>query len=141
MPPKKPSKPKPTAWDDEPTPVPGSATELLHDLEHGTPAKRLDAAKAVLDAAHGPAPLQRNSATEWAKSIETAYAEPGEVLAGEQVYAAQRVAAKVAKLLKRSRVPHADQLRIAHLALLAVAAGPKSVSRDIAVTALKVVTS
>lgn len=103
---KQPPKKKPGPMDDEPTPLPGTPTEFIAE------------AKAVLDAAHGPAPFP-----------------------SDQIAAAQRVASKVAKLLTKPRAPVADQLCVAHLALLAIAAGPKSVSRDIAVTALKVVSS
>jgi hypothetical protein len=52
---------------------------------------------------------------------------------------AQLVTRKVAKALKRPRVGQAEQLVIAVLALDAIAKGPKSIARDIAVTARKVV--
>lgn len=59
----------------------------------------------------------------------------------KQLGDAQRITRKVANLLARPRVAVADQRRIAHMALLAIAGGPPSTARDIAVTALKVVTS
>ncbi len=59
--------------------------------------------------------------------------------AHDDIAAAQRITAKVARLLARPYVGHYEQLVLARLALMAIAAGPKSVARDIAVCALKVV--
>lgn len=89
----------------------------------------IDGAKVV---AHSLLPTDSVTVTTFPLEHQTVATE-------SQVYAAQRVAAKVAKALKRPRVGISDQLAIAHMALLAIAAGPKSTARDIAVTALKVV--
>jgi hypothetical protein len=52
---------------------------------------------------------------------------------------AQRITAKVAKALQRKDTSDAEKLALARLVLKAIAAGPKSTARDIAVVALKVV--
>ena len=56
----------------------------------------------------------------------------------DEVAAAQRVTAKVAKALGRESVSLAEKLTLSIIALEAIAAGPKGIARDIARTVLKV---
>ena len=53
--------------------------------------------------------------------------------------AATRVHLKVEKALRRTNVGIGEQIVLARIALLAIADGPKSVSRDIAVSVMRVI--